>query len=403
VKLAYRLSHPAIDSGADAEALLLITISAPPGTSTRKPVNLGVALDRSGSMAGEPLAIAKRALGQFVDQLLPDDRLTVIAFDDTAFPVVSAQHATDKAALRAAIASIEPGGTTNLSAGWLSASGTVSKHAAAGTYSRIVLLSDGLANSGILEPEKLADIAVGLGKRGIPTTAIGIGAGYDDEILALIAAQSGGNIHHIDTLDGVGAVLDSEFEELISLYAQNVVIEIAPDASVREAIVLNGYPVTYRAGGFSVACGDIVSGDDRYVLIRFRCGPKSGSQPLTGITLKYHQVAGEVAFRELAAFVSIDRADHLEPTPIDTIVATHLTIVKSAVARRAAAELAEKGDVTSAAFVLGNAASEARAAGLEKDALELERAQASLCENPELRAKEMRTRAWSRSRTRRND
>lgn len=401
MKLSYRLSHAAIDSGSEAEAFLLITISAPAGTQNRRPVNLGVALDRSGSMAGEPLAIAKRALGQVVDQLLPDDRLTIVAFADTAFPVVSAQNATDKAALRAAIDGIEPGGMTNLSAGWLSASDRVSRHAAPGTYSRIVLLSDGLANAGVVDHDALADIASGLAKRGLPTTTIGIGAGYDDAILSLLAARSGGNLHHLDTLDGVGALLESEFEELISLHAQNVVLEIAPDANVLDAEVLSGYPVTYRTGGFSIACGDIVSGDDRYVLIRFRCGPNSGTQPLTGITLNYQQVAGEVAFRELAAFVTIDRTDHLETTPIDTIVATHLSIVKSAVARRAAAELAENGDLPRASFMLLSAAADARAAGLEADALELDRARETLRENPELRAKEMRTRASSRSRPRR--
>ena len=88
MKLSYRLSRTAIESSADAEALLLITISAPVDTMKRRPVNLGVALDRSGSMAGEPLAIAKAALEQFVSQLLPDDRLTVVAFDDTAVPIV---------------------------------------------------------------------------------------------------------------------------------------------------------------------------------------------------------------------------------------------------------------------------------------------------------------------------
>ena len=129
MKLSYRLSHTAIESSADAEALLLITISAPVDAVKRRPVNLGVALDRSGSMAGEPLEIAKAALGQFVGQLLPEDRLTVVAFDDTAIPIISAKKATDKAALRSAIAAIEDGGMTNLSAGWLAAADLVSREA----------------------------------------------------------------------------------------------------------------------------------------------------------------------------------------------------------------------------------------------------------------------------------
>jgi Ca-activated chloride channel family protein len=402
VKLSYRLSHAAIPSSTDAEALLLITISAPIGKIERRPVNLGVALDRSGSMSGEPLAIAKAALGQFVDQLLPEDRLTVVAFDDVAVPIVSGQKATDKTAIRNAIAGIDVGGMTNLSAGWLAVSENVALAADPDTYSRIVLLSDGLANAGITAHDRLADIAIGFRKRGIATTAVGVGAGYDDEVLSLISAQSGGNLHHLDTLDGVGQILASEFEELISLYAQNIVLEIAPDSSVIDMNVLSGYPVQTRPGGVSIACGDIVAGDDRYVLLRFRCAAQpDGSHQLTGITLKYHQVAGEVCFKELAAFVSIDRSAAPVTTAIDTIVAQHLVIAKGVLARRSAADLADRGDMHGASFMLSNAAAEARAAGLEEDAIELERALMALERDSQLSSKMMKTQAFSRSRTRR--
>jgi Ca-activated chloride channel family protein len=189
-----------------------------------------------------------------------------------------------------AIAGIDVGGMTNLSAGWLSTSEIVASAADPGTYSRIVVLSDGQANAGITDHDKLADIAVGLRTRGIATTAVGVGEGYDDAVLSLVSAQSGGNLHHLHTLDGVAQILGSEFEELIRLYAQNLVLEIAPDASVIEATVLSGYPVRSRAKGLSIACGDIVSGDDRYVLIRFRCAPRTdGTHPLTGVSLRYHQ------------------------------------------------------------------------------------------------------------------
>jgi Ca-activated chloride channel family protein len=402
VKLSYRLSHSAIPASADAEALLLITISAPLGKIERRPVNFGVALDRSGSMSGEPLAIAKSALGRFVDQLLPEDRLTVVAFDDLATPVVSGQKAGDKPAIRMAIADIAVGGMTNFSAGWLSTSELVASAADAGTYSRIVVLSDGRANAGITNHDKLADIAVGLRTRGIATTAVGVGAEYDDAVLSLVAARSGGNLHHLDTLDGVGQILESEFEEVIGLYAQNLVLEIAPDGDVLDATVLSGYPVQSAANGFSIACGDIVSGDDRYVLIRFRCAPRtSGTHPLTGVSLKYHQVAGEVAFKELTALVAIDRATGLEATPMDMIVAQHLVIANSVIARRSAADHADRGDINSAACILSNAATEAREVGLEADAIELERAREALDSDRALTSKMMRNQASSRSRTRR--
>ena len=59
-------------------------------------------------------------------------------------------------------------------------------------------------------------------------------------------------------------------------------------------------------------------------------------------------------------------------------------------ARRNAADLAERGDIAGASFLLSNAASESRAAGLEEDALELERSHAALQEDVEMTRKMMR-------------
>ena len=400
MQLSYRLAHPAIESTEDAEALMLVTLMAPVGTTQRRPVNLAVAIDRSGSMSGAPLAIAKAALSQFVDQLLPTDRLTIVAFDDHATPIISGQTATDKAALRAAINAIGTGGMTNLSAGWLMAADLVAKHADPGTYSRIVLLGDGVANAGITDADQLATIATGLSARGIPTTAIGIGSGYDDALLALIAAQSGGNLHHLDGVDGVGMLLKKEFEELIALYAQNLTLHIAPDVNVRECVVLNGYPVSASAHGLDVACGDIVMGDEKYILVRFRLGANVGTQALTALTLGYHQVAGDVAFRELVGFVNVNRHDIVDSTPIDAIVASHLTIVKAATARRAAADMADRGDISGASFLLRDAESEARAAGLTSEADDLSSTRRALENDVAMISKRMKSQSSSRSRYR---
>jgi hypothetical protein len=119
------------------------------------------------------------------------------------------------------------------------------------------------------------------------------------------------------------------------------------------------------------------------------------------VSLKYHQVAGEVAFKELTALVAIDRATGLEATPMDTIVAQHLVIAKSVIARRDAAERAECGDIASAGSILSSAATEAREVGLEDDAMELDRARIALDNGPALASKMMRNQASSQSRTRR--
>jgi Ca-activated chloride channel family protein len=171
-------------------------------------------------MSGAPLATAKAALNAFLDQLVPHDRLTLVAFDDDVTVVARALPAAEKWQLQGAIASIEAGDMTNLSGGWLAAADAVVAAHDAAMDSRIVVLTDGHANRGLLEPRAFASVADGLRAKGVTTTTVGIGAEYDDTILAAIAAHGGGNEHHVDASDQLGPILTTELDDLVGLYAQ---------------------------------------------------------------------------------------------------------------------------------------------------------------------------------------
>jgi len=129
-------------------------------------------------------------------------------------------------------------------------------------------------------------IADGLRTRGSATTTIGIGADYDDSLLTVIAAHTGGNQHHVDEADRIGPILAEELEDLVELYAQNVTLRFAPSAGVASTHSLNGYPTVAHDGGFSVLCGDIVAGDERSVLIEFVCKPGAGPQQIATLVLQ---------------------------------------------------------------------------------------------------------------------
>jgi Ca-activated chloride channel homolog len=355
MELTYRLAHPVTPTAAST-ALLLVSMRAPEMPLKRRPLHLAIVLDRSGSMGGTPLATAKAALSKFLDQLIPQDRLTLVAFNDQVEVLAKAMPAAEKWALHGAIASIEADGMTNLSGGWLAAAEAVIAARAEGMDSRIVVLTDGHANQGLLEPAAFASVADGLRGQGVTTTTVGIGAEYDETVLSSIAAHGGGNEHHVDGTDEIGPILSAELDDLVGLYAQNLTLRFAPAAGV-SGQVLNGYPMQADAGsGFAVFCGDIVGSDERSVLVEFSCGPGAGKQQLTAVTLSYQQVAGEVAFHEKVAFVDIAREDVLEPVPMDAIVSQHLAIAKSVEARRRAAELAKEGDANAAQRVLQEAA-----------------------------------------------
>ena len=84
----------------------------------RRPINVALVLDRSGSMSGPPLEAAKEAAARFSSFLTPQDRLSIVVFDDHVRTIFGPAPAGDPAALHA-VARVVPGGSTNLSGGWL--------------------------------------------------------------------------------------------------------------------------------------------------------------------------------------------------------------------------------------------------------------------------------------------
>jgi Ca-activated chloride channel homolog len=99
---------------------LVATLCAPKLEAHTRPRSaaFAVVLDRSGSMAGEPLRLAREACVAVVRNLRPDDLFTLVVFDDSAQVVIPLQKPVDRHGMIAAIERIRDGGSTNLMAGW---------------------------------------------------------------------------------------------------------------------------------------------------------------------------------------------------------------------------------------------------------------------------------------------
>jgi Mg-chelatase subunit ChlD len=102
---------------------VLLSFTAPQSTrvSTREPVNVAFVIDRSGSMAGSKIALARTALVQAIRMLKPTDRFAVVCYDDQVDVVVPSTLATAEA-IRNAVVQVEAlqaRGSTDLGGGWL--------------------------------------------------------------------------------------------------------------------------------------------------------------------------------------------------------------------------------------------------------------------------------------------
>jgi Ca-activated chloride channel homolog len=233
------------------------------------PLNLALVIDVSGSMSGEKFARAKAAALDVANRLRDTDRLSIVSFaSETIVHVEATRLAGDvRSAIRAAIEKLETRGNTDLSEGWLTGAECVAKAIEGAGVNRVILLSDGQANAGIVEPEQLAFHASELARRGVTTSCVGIGDGYDSLVLQAIAEHGGGRLHDAELASDIVAMLMGELGEIGSLAAQDVSIALHVPATAK-AVFVGSAPTQVATGALSVSVGALVADRPRACVFR---------------------------------------------------------------------------------------------------------------------------------------
>lgn len=250
-------------------ALLKFEGEAPQG-GHKSPLNLSIVLDRSGSMMGEKLRYAREAAALLVRRLRPDDVVSVVAYDNEVITVAEPATGALQQGLPAQIGAIEPGGSTNLSGGWLRGRALVARPPRSDSrVNRVLLLTDGLANVGITDPSSLKGLCNQALEDGVTTSTIGFGSDYDEELLRAMAEAGGGHSYYIENADQAPGVFEEEIEGLLSLSAQNIEVKIAPEQFVELVNVHNDYASHAGPEGITVSVGDLYARDPKSLLIEF--------------------------------------------------------------------------------------------------------------------------------------
>ncbi len=366
-----RFDHQLLAVEGEHDVHVMLELHAPSAEpSSRPPLNLALVLDRSGSMSGEKLTYAKRSAAWLLSRLQPTDRLALVDFDDEV-RLLAPLCETGASGAVAAIAQIHAGGSTNLSGGWLKGVEEL-RRAPADEPRRVLLLTDGQANVGIVEPGPLVGLARNVAAAGIGTTTIGYGSDFDEDLLTAMAEAGRGNAHYAPTADAAPAIFAQEFEGLASLVAQNVSVEIRPTEHVEVLAVLNEYPQVAVAGGVQVALGDAYGDERRRVVFALhvpRLG-ELGVVKVADLVVRYVTVGDEVAEHTLSVPVAVNlvSADEAAAAAPDLEVTEEVLVLKAARARDEAIRLADAGDFDGARRLLRKTEVVLRAAGLDAEA-----------------------------------
>lgn len=275
MKIEALLDTPAILANQAAPVHMLVRFNAPETENAREnPIAFAAVIDRSGSMEGTPLEAAKRAAGVVARNLRKNDEFCVVVFDSEAQVVVPLQRPGNRAGILQQIQSIEPGGSTNLTGGWMLGRDELQKSDPK-MPRKLLLLSDGMLNTGITEPEMVRRIVgQGLERSQIRTSSLGFGPDYDEQLLAKLASTTGGTFYDANSPDKLAEIFSAELDGLQSIAAQNVRLRIKPlDFCERMLVLADSPAIELPDGRLEVAVGDLVGGEERMLVVLFEVLP----------------------------------------------------------------------------------------------------------------------------------
>jgi Ca-activated chloride channel family protein len=344
----------------DDQISLLVELTAPAAAagSTHRPRTLVVVLDRSGSMQGERLSGAKRALADLIDRLDPEDRFGLVTFDNTVRLDIPAAPLTDKSQARQRIAAVHPGGATDLSAGYLRGL-QEARRSVDGAGGTVLLISDGHANAGVVDPEQLGAVAAKAAADGIATTTVGFGLGYDERLLKAVAAGGNGSELFAETADQALTVIAGELDGLLSQTAQAAGVQVRMSPSCRRLKVINELTSAPTADGVQIELGAFYSGEVRRLVITFDVPGIAALGPaqIAELDFTWVELPGLVQHSvTVPVCVNVVPGDQAAGRVPDPTVRTELAFLRTQQVKRAAAERMSAGDA-------GGAAAEMRAAG----------------------------------------
>jgi Ca-activated chloride channel family protein len=356
VKVEVALAKPLLLAGQKQTNYLRVGLTGLPikGVERRSPVNLAIVLDKSGSMSGDKLRRAKDAAIASIDRLAADDIVSVIAYDHTVEVLVPATKVSDRAVIRAAIERLTAGGNTALFAGVSKGAAEVRKFLDRQRVNRIILLSDGQANSGPSSPADLGNLGASLIKEGISVTTLGLGLDYNEDLMSALARKSDGNNYFIENSTDLASKFAFEFDDVMSVVAQEVTVRITCPPGIRPVRVL-GREADITGQTVTAYLNQVYGEQEKYLLLEVEipAGGDGTKRNVADVAVSYVNMASKAPVR-----ITRTAATRFTANPGQVESSTHRGVMASAIEQIAvernllAINLRDQGRVEEARRVL---------------------------------------------------
>ena len=360
MKIDTQLDLDVIAAQAHEHLSLLVELTAPAAAPSDARVEAGprtvvVVLDRSGSMAGSRFDGARRALVDLVDRLDPADNFGVVAFDNHVQVVVPAGPVVRQVGGEAAHRR-DPAGRQHRSVQRVPArrpGGDPGARHARCTWPR----RDDPAGQRrprqcrYHRPGTLRSVAATASGNRVTTTTVGFGLGYDEVLMAAIAAGGNGNELFAETADDAVAAIAGELDGLLSQTAQAASLLIRMTPVCRKAMVINELPATGTADGILVELGGFFAGEVRRLVFTFDIPGINtlGLAEVATLDFTWVELPGLIQRTvSVPVVVNVARADVAAGRVPDPVVRSEVDFLRSQQEKREATTRMTQGDVAGA-------------------------------------------------------
>lgn len=241
------------------------------GHAPAQAADLVIVLDRSGSMEGQKLADARRAIIRLLDRLSPEDRLALVTYSNgaqTRSPLVP-MNQPNRRQLASALEKVHASGGTNLGGGLALGIGLLTGTGDMERQRRVILISDGLANQGVTDPIALGRMASAAVGNRFSISTVGVGLDFNEMLLTAIADRGTGHYHFMEDPKVFARVFETELQATRHVAAADVTIRIPLAPGVR-LVGAGGHPIGHEKDTAVIHPGNLLSGQSRTLYLTFQ-------------------------------------------------------------------------------------------------------------------------------------
>jgi Ca-activated chloride channel family protein len=317
IKTRARLIQDKVLEGGPGHCGMILDITAAPvmpaGEERAVGVDMVVVIDRSGSMQGRKLDDARRALLNLIEQMTPEDRFALVAYSDRAWRIsrLTALNPESRRRMANAVRGLNAAGGTNLGAGLGEGIQTLMASDALQNSRKVLLISDGLANQGITDPNALGAMASAAIENGFTIGALGVGLDFNEALMTRIADHGGGQYHFMENPDALAAIFEKEWRRSRQVVASQITVRIPLKNGLR-VVDAGGYPIRVENNQAIFHPGNLSAGGSRRVHLTLAVPTHQiGRHAIEGIKIEYrHQDRWQNQSLSKTLWVTCDVNEH---------------------------------------------------------------------------------------------